>query len=227
MRGWVRGGVRLCVAATAVVALLCASTPATASGETYPPYNGAMSFPSIDGPADPEDFSWEVQLSEEEELRAIDDQHVAVYYTDGEHLAMLIVAEQAHDAEGATVPTTLAVSEGNVITLTVHHRAGNQAAGGAPFHYPILAGPGWEGGFQTYPGIVSESVNAASVRPPCRVPDLRGRSLKATRRLLLQARCRLGPVRGDRSRGAKVVRQYRHPGKALPAGTEVGVKLGS
>ena len=50
------------------------------------------------------------------------------------------------------MPTSLSVSEEKIVTLTVHHREGNPAAGGAPFDYPVIAGAGWEGG--TEPVIV-------------------------------------------------------------------------
>jgi hypothetical protein len=108
-----------------------------------------MGFPMINGPADPEEFSWEVVLDEGQELESIDDQHAQVYYTEGHHPAFGISAVAAHDADGSSVPTSLSVSGGDVITLTVHHRAGDPAKGGAPFDYPIIAGSGWEGGFQT------------------------------------------------------------------------------
>jgi hypothetical protein len=106
-----------------------------------------MSFPTIHGPSDPEEFSWEVILAEGAYLESVDDQTAEVYYENG-HPAFGIDAEPAHDAVGTTVPTSLEVSEGDVITLVVHHRAGNPTAG-APFTYPILEGQGWEGGYFT------------------------------------------------------------------------------
>jgi hypothetical protein len=197
-----------------------------AGAEEPPPFNGLMDFPAIQGPADPEQFSWEVHLGEEQDLRQIDDRNAGVYYED-EHLAFDIAAALAHDAEGSNVPTTLAVTEPNVITLTVHHRAGNPAAGGASFVYPITAGAGWEGGFKTYPIVIQEPTHEGppAVAPHCVVPDLSGLTLKAGRRQLRKAHCKLGPVRGDRTRGARVEAQFREPGKSLAAGTRVGVKL--
>lgn len=205
-----------------------------AAAEPPPPYDGLMSFSSIQGSDGPEEFSWAVKLYEGQELRAIDETHAAVYYTDSEHLAFQIEAAKAHAADGANVPTTLAVTQPNLITLTVHHRVGNPAAGGAPFDYPINAGAGWEGGFQSYeidgPPLPVTSMPAVPVvaefpTPLCTVPDLTGRTLKASRRQLRRSHCKLGEVRGERSRGARVVRQFRKPGRELPAGTEVGVKL--
>ena len=162
-----------------------------------------------------------VNLQEDQELIAVDDQHAAVVYKGGPQ-AFLFTAAPAHDADGAAVPTTLAVAQPDTITLTVHHRSGNPEAGGAPFHYPISAGVGWEGGFQT--SFVGMPAVEAAPTLACVVPDLTDRTLSAARRMLRRARCKLGPVRGERSRGARVVRQYRAAGKSLPGGTEVGVK---
>lgn len=115
-----------------------------------PAYDGDMTFRMIHGPEDPEEFSWQVMLNGDQELEAIDDQHVEIYYTEGHHPALEISAEAAHDADGSDVPTTLSVSGDSIITLTVHHRDGDPNKGGSPFAYPILAGPGWEGGYQTF-----------------------------------------------------------------------------
>jgi hypothetical protein len=222
----------LLMAVLAVAAML----PAGAAAESPPPYDGAMSFRAIQGPEGPDEFSWEVTLYEEQELRQIDDRSAAVYYTNPEeHLAFGITAIAAHDAAGATVPTTLTVTSPNAITLTVHHRDGNPAADGAPFDYPVIPGEGWEGGFQPVriPGPPDES-ELSAVQPPselppptptCVVPDLTGSTLRASRKMLNRSDCALGPIRGERGRGARVVRQYRSAGKSLPAGTEVGVKL--
>lgn len=200
--------------------LMALSTPiATAE----PLYEGSQ-FPVIHSVADPEEYAWEVPLSEEQALRAVDDQHVEVYYTDSGVTAFTITAERAHDSEGAEVPTTIAITGPRVFTLTVHHRNGNPVAGGAPFAYPISPGAGWEGGFAT---VVLMPPADPSPPPSCRVPKLRDLSLRAARKKLKWANCALGPVRGERSRGARVVRQFRRPGNELPAGTAVGVKLGS
>ena len=129
--------------------LACAALSSTAAADPLPPYEG-MSFPEISGPSAPEDYSWKVQLEEDQELRQVDERDAVVYFTDGEHVAFSIRAADAHDAVGKSVPTTLEVSSPNVVTLTVHHRAGNPAAGGVPFTYPILEGAGWEGGFSTF-----------------------------------------------------------------------------
>lgn len=212
-----------------VAAIFAALPGAAVAAEPCPPFDGSMSFPNIHGSEDPEDYCWEVQLGEDQELRQVSDTEAKVL-DEGGHVAFTIEAEPAHDAIGTEVPTTLAVTDPNLITLTVHHRAGNPAAGGAPFDYPVVQGAGWEGGFQTVtvslpPTEQGTNPPASPPTPTCEVPFLQGRTLKAARRALRRAGCALGPVHGERGRGAKVVKQYRRVGKALAAGTEVGVKL--
>ncbi len=195
--------------------------PSAAMAE-LPTYNGGMSFAEIQGPEGPEDFSWEVKLGEEEELKAIDDRQAGVFWEDGTQ-AMTITAVAAHDVVGTSVPTTLTVTEPNVITLTVHHRAGNPAAGGAPFDYPVTQGEGWEGGFRTEEAIVIEG-DRPPAPPTCVVPDLTDRTLRASRKILHRAHCKLGRVRGERRREVHVTEQYRQAGKVLPLWTAVDVK---
>lgn len=166
-----------------------------------------MSFGQIKGPEDPEEFSWEVTLEEGQELKQVDDQQAVIYHEDGIHIAATIVVAKAHDAVGANVPTSLAVSGSNVITLTVRHRAGNPAAGGAAFDYPIVEGVGWEGGFQSHlvpgppdeeqlrterEGREAEDRRRWEALEGCRVPSLIGRSLKVSGRRLSRSGCKLG-----------------------------------
>jgi hypothetical protein len=215
------------VIAVAMV-VVWAFSAAAATAEPLPPYDGLMVFPTINGSSDPEEFSWAVKLDDEDELRLIDDTHAGVYWVGTETLAMTITAAPAHAADGVGVPTTLAVTEPNIVTLTVHHRAGNSAAGGAPFAYPISYGASYETGFATV--IVDMPPPTEQATPPtapdvCNVPYLSGLTLKAARRQLRRSHCTLGTVRGERSRGARVVKQFRRPGRELAPGTEVGVKL--
>jgi hypothetical protein len=225
--------VKRLVLAALVCALACLALPVAATAipaEPCPPFDGLMAFPDIHSLEDPENYCWEVKLGEEEELRQIDETHAGVFYEDG-HRAMLIEAPLAHDADGASVPTTLSVAEPTLVTLTVHHRAGNPAAGGAPFDYPVVQGVGWEGGFHTYEVQMPPPTEQASppvAEPPaptCTVPVLHGRTVKAARKALLLRGCTLGPVRGPRRLGARIVKQYRPAFTVLPAGTAVGVKL--
>lgn len=112
-----------------------------------PLYDGAMTFAAIRDATAPETYSWLVDLEADQELKLLDSQHAEVY-TEEVHPAFGISATPAHDAIGRAVSTSLSVSGGNVVTLTVkHHENGSD---GKPFVYPVIAGAGWEGGFQTY-----------------------------------------------------------------------------
>lgn len=221
---------------------------AAAVADPLPPYDGAMTFPAIAGPSGPSEFSWEVQLGEGQALEQIDDRRARVYYTEDLATAFSILPKAAHDANGASVPTSLGVSGGNVITLFVPHQAGNPAAGGTPFEYPIVAGEGWEGGFKTEivtgpkdeqelreererrarEELEAEELVRASGR--CLVPKLKGRSLRASKRRLKEAECTIGEVRkrkGVIARTGKVVKQGPKPGTVLAGGASINVTLGS
>lgn len=219
---------------------------------SLPVYEGDMRFPAIYSPAEPEEFSWEVTLYEGEELRPIDDQEIGVYYSEGPR-AFAIQAEPAADAVGATVPTSIQVTGENIFTLTVHHREGNPAAGGAAFVYPITAGPGWEGGFvpteiegppdetelreqrereereEQEKREERQAAEIAAQEQRCRVPALRGATVAGARRRLHRANCRLGAVTrssGVTRKTGRVVHQSEPAGSSLAQGARVGIRLG-
>ena len=218
-----------------------------AGADPLPPYDGAMSFREIKGPSDPQEFSWRVSLSGDQALEQLDDQTAQVFYVPGHQPALTINAGAAHDAVGTNVPTTLSVSDGDVITLTVHHRDGNPLAEGAPFTYPVLDGPGWEGGFQTV--VISgppdeaelkalrelqerEARQAASRQEEaeaCIVPKLKGKSLRAAKAQLRLAHCRPGTLsakRARRLRSARVIREHPRSGAVRAPGSAVDLTLG-
>lgn len=231
---------RLVSAVVGSLALVVAVLIGPASALAMPPlptYNGLLDFPTIKQTLDSEEYSWRVELRPGQTLEVIDDRQAGVYYEDG-HLAMVIEAESARDARGVAVPTSISISAGDVVTLAVHHRAGNAAAEGAPFTYPITPGPSFEVGYSTVTvtgpkdeqeereRIAREAAatEAESVQV-CIGPTLKGRSLKVDRKRLRESGCRLGEVRGVRSRTAKVVKQFPAPGITRTAGAEVAVKL--
>lgn len=227
-----RRGLHLVIATLACGVLAIAPGFATAD-PPLPLFDGTMSFAAIQGPLDPEEFSWEVELSEDQELQLVNHRTAAVYYTEGHHLAVSINATAAHDAVGSSVPTSLEVSAGNVITLVVHHRAGNPSAGGTPFVYPIAAGEGWPKGFFTtvrVQGPPSELQSQPVKDKVCLVPKLRGRTLRGSKRRLAKANCKIGNVRkrkGANAKASKVVSQNPKPGSVLPQAATVNVTLGS
>jgi IPT/TIG domain len=60
----------------------------------------------------------------------------------------------------------------------------------------------------------------------CVVPKLKGKKLKATKRALRNADCRLGKVLPKGHQAGRVKHQSRTVGKVLPAGSKVNVKVG-
>jgi PASTA domain len=241
---------------TAIAALLCALVaslavvvaPAAAetgdSAPVRPMSDGGFDFPDITGPTAPEEYPFLLNpVSPEMRLRQVSDQEIVAEYIEGGVIGYSFEAVLAHDAVGATVPTTVQLSEGAegpVVTLVVHHRAGNPAAGGAPFAYPIEDGPGWEGGWRTISVELSEpkppvSTEPTPASPPaptpiCTVPSLRGVSLHAAKSRLRAADCGVGKVRlaaGSTAGKGKVVKQFRPAGTQLAAGAPVALKLGA
>lgn len=121
---------------------------ASAGAEVRPVSEGGLGFPMISSASDPEEYSFSFDLAEGQELKLLDDQ-LAEVLDKPDEASLTIPVEAAHDASGASVPTTFAVTQPNILTLTVHHREGNPVAGGVPFDYPVTGGAGWEGGFRT------------------------------------------------------------------------------
>jgi hypothetical protein len=211
-----------------------------------------MWFPAIQDSSGPEDFSWKVHLAENQALEQIDEQSAIVYYVDDHTTGFSIFAEAAHDALGTSVPTTLIVTGSDVITLTVHHRAGNLQTGGTPFDYPIISGQGWEGGYNEPVHVIGppdeaelremrerevwearEALEAKVLQGPsgyCLVPRLKGKSLRASRRRLARADCKVGSVtlrrKGASMKGARVVGQNPRPGAVLSPRSIVDLELG-
>ena len=61
----------------------------------------------------------------------------------------------------------------------------------------------------------------------CKVPRLKGATPGAAKKKLKRAGCRLGPVRGSRSKSAHVTGQTIPAGTRVQAGTKVGVRVGA
>jgi hypothetical protein len=58
----------------------------------------------------------------------------------------------------------------------------------------------------------------------CVVPKLKGKTLKAAKKKLARASCKLGKVKGPRGKTAKVKSQKPRPGEVLAPGSKVNVK---
>jgi hypothetical protein len=195
---------------------------------------GGFAWPEIRDAAGFEEYPFEVNLGPGQVLNQVTEHEVAVY-AEG-YVQFKLTDPRAHDAEGATVPTALVVTEPDVVTMIVRHRAGNPAAGGAPFLYPIVSGTGWEGGFRTITVEMNNPTPPAPTPEPapatptaCTVPSLHGLSLKSAKARLHAALCTVGQVRlaaGATAGKGRVVKQFRPAGTQLGAGTPVAVKLG-
>jgi len=127
------------------ISAISSNTGKTVDTIYRPIYDGAMTFQSIRTPTGTDEFSWIVNLRPGQYMEKVDARTVQVISSVLQSPVFTITAIEAHDAVGSTVPTTLSAS-GSTITLKVLHKAGNPAAGNAPFVYPVIAGSGWEGG---------------------------------------------------------------------------------
>jgi IPT/TIG domain/PASTA domain len=70
---------------------------------------------------------------------------------------------------------------------------------------------------------------APAPAPTCTVPKLKGKSLKASKKKIKGADCKVGKVtkkKGAKAKTGKVVGQGKKPGTVLPAGTVIKVTLG-
>jgi hypothetical protein len=121
-----------------------------------PIYDGAQGFKVIRDATAPTKYSWKVLLNAGQKLEQADPQHVAVFWGNGDR-ALLISAEQAHDATGKEVPTEINAEGTDVITLTVKHLS-------TSFVYPVLAGPSFESSY-TVPIIVDPALPAGPEEP--------------------------------------------------------------
>lgn len=77
-------------------------------------------------------------------------------------------------------------------------------------------------------GFVTASADATFKTPACIVPKLRGKKAKAARKALKKANCKAGKVKrafsGKVNKG-RVIKQRAKPGKVLPAGAKVAIKV--
>jgi hypothetical protein len=233
------GNMRKCLAVcAAILCVLVAAAPAAAeTGDAAPIRNldeGGFIFSAITGPEAPEEYPFRVTLGEGQSLEQVTPTEVQVLHT-GHRPAFTLTAGAAHDAVGSTVPTTLTLTGLDTVTWTISHRAGNPAAGGAPFVYPIVGGTGWEGGFRTTVVEMNNPMPPATPppatplpAPTCAVPYLKGFGLREVKALLRDADCAIGKVRLGRgaTRGnGRVVKQFERAGTVLAVGAPVAIKL--
>jgi hypothetical protein len=141
---------------TAGAAAVSANTAASVDSVVRPIFDGVTAFQAIRDASAPEQYSWTVELGEGQTLVETESGQAAnVFLSDGT-AAMAIIPQPAHDATGANVDTSLSVSEGNVLTLTVHHQSKS-------YVYPVVGGANYKTGY--------ESVTIYTPPPPPPPPE--------------------------------------------------------
>ena len=157
---------------------------------------------------------------------------------------------QLPPAISAIAPSSGSVAGGTSVAISGHDFGGASAVrfGGVPATSftvdseaqitavsPPTSGPGMVNvSVTTAAGsAASQFTYTAAVSPAsCAVPRLKGRKLSAARRTLIKAGCRLGRVkhkkgqRARRGKKARVVGQSAKPGKVLPEGRKINIRLG-
>jgi hypothetical protein len=198
-------------------------------------------FPEIFSAASPEEYEYRSEwLAPGDTAEQLSDEEVVFKDSEGDAIGW-IHPELAHDAVGTNVPTSMRLVEAGAVILTVHHREGNPAADWAPFDYPVIDGPG---GFRTIIVEMRNPLGEADQKvieanppapteplptPTCKVPALRGYSLRGAKNRLRAAHCGIGVVHlavGATAGKGKVVKQFHAAGTELAAGAPVAVKLG-
>lgn len=145
-----------------------------------------------------------------------------------------------------TTPTSGSISGGTSVTITGHDFTGATAVsfGSTPATSYFVDSDGQitaTSPSSAVPGAVDIRVTTAAGTTPvvagdkftytgsvttshCVVPKLKGKKLKADRKKLKAADCKLGKVKGPKGKKAKVKKQSPKPGTILPAGSKVNVR---
>jgi hypothetical protein len=234
------GAIALSICALLVSLAVTVSPAAAEAGNTAPirpVTEGGLRIPDIFGPEAPEEYPVLYKnVIHGVVFHQVDEQTIAVEYLERNQPDSSIKAKPAYAKDATVVPTAIRLSEseeGPIITMIVRHRAGNPAAGGAPYLYPITGGPeSTTSGFFVGAVETTEPQPAETTAPvtSCKVPALRGLSVKVAKARLRAAHCSLGQVRvpaGVKAAKAEVVKQFRAAGTKLAAGAPVSVKLGA
>lgn len=237
-----RGGAwaALLCAVVACLAVVVAPAAAETGGGKLPVWVPGSSYPTIETASDPETYSWRVELEAGQTLVAVSDERAVIRR--GSEDEGDIVAPTAHDADGELVPTSIAVSEGDVLTLTVRHHE-------AEYAYPITLERPWliisQESTEPVQIPVAEDTGTPNPyvsnyvyppfepnftpKPACEVPKLAGLGRHAAAAKLRAEHCKLGKVRlarGATAAKGKVVKQSHAAGAGLAPGAPVAIKLG-
>ena len=125
-----------------------------------------------------------------------------------------------HDFTGAT-----AVSFGAVPAASFAVNSDTQLTAVSPPGAPGTVDVGVKNPGQS-PTAGADAFTYTQTNITCVAPNLKHKTLKKAKKALAKAGCTLGKVKGPKGKSAKVKKQNPKPGKVLPAGAKVNVKLG-
>lgn len=124
-----------------------------------------------------------------------------------------------HDFTGAT-----AVSFGAVPAASFAVNSDTQLTAISPPGAPGTVDVGVKNPGQS-PTAGADAFTYTQTNIACVAPNLKHKTLKKAKKALTKAGCALGKVKGPKGKSAKVKKQNPKPGKVLPAGAKVNVKL--
>lgn len=120
---------------------------------TRPEFDGVMQFETIRSAAAPEQYLFHVKKGPRQSLKQIDPTDIGLFDEAGVE-SVLVTAEEAWDAVGHRVESTVAIVGPEEIAMTVHHRAGGVV-------YPVVAGAEPQTGYSFYFSTLKEPVREA------------------------------------------------------------------
>jgi hypothetical protein len=144
--------------------------------------------------------------------------------------SVVIAGSNFTDVQGVSfgsVPAGFAVDSESQITAVAPQSA---APGAVDITVRTVAGTSATGAadrfsYEAAPSVPISTTATEGAVKHCVVPKLKGHTLKADRTRLKKADCRLGKIRGQKTRTAKVIKQSPKPGKVLAPGARVSVTI--
>jgi hypothetical protein len=130
---------------------------------------------------------------------------------------------------GTTPASSFSVIAETTITATAPP---SSSAGSVPVSVTTLAGSASSPSQFTYlplPAPPVSPANAVKPAPTCTVPNLKGRTLKGSKKRVRAAACLVGKLtkrEGATAKTGEVVKQVPKPGAVVPVGTKVRITLG-
>jgi len=124
----------------------------------------------------------------------------------------------AHFEYGTTTSYGTATADSSPAMVAVASALLTGLTPGTTYHYRLVS--------TRSDGVLTLSPDGTVTTPSaCAVPKLKGTKVKAARKALVKADCKLGKVKGHQGKSAKVKQQSPKAGKVLAPGSKVSVKL--